>query len=121
MRDASPGVIVFTSVGVIAVIYAFICQVRAERVARGAVKRVRATQPGLWQSLVHDNWLLRVANPTITIKLLRARHGASDPQFDEHVERVKQLERRGRIAIGAAVVSMTLVLVGTRFWGWAWD
>lgn len=121
MGDASPGVIVFTSVGLIAAVYAFICQVRAERVARVAVRRVRATQPGLWQRLVHDNWLLRFANPAITIKLLRARHGAGDPHLDQHFERVRQLQRRGHIAIGVASAAIALVLIGTRFWGWAWD
>ena len=111
----------FTSVGVLAVVYAFVCQVRAERVARFAVKRVRAANPGLWQSVVHDNWLLRVANPAITIKLLRARHRARDPEFDQHFERVRQLERRGHVAIAAAGVSIAMVLIGTRFWGWTWD
>jgi hypothetical protein len=121
LGDASPGVIVFTSVGVIAAVYAFICEVRAERVARVAVRRVRAAQPGLWQSLVAENWLLRFANPAITIKLLCARHGARDTHFDEHFERVRQLQRRGHIAIGVASVSIALVLIGTRFWGWTWD
>lgn len=117
MTEASPGVIVFTTVGVITAVYAFICRVQAERVARAAMKRVRATQPGLWQSL---DWLLRIANPAITLKVLRARHGTSDPHFDRHLERVRQLERRGHVALAAGSLCIALLLIGTRFWGWTW-
>jgi hypothetical protein len=116
--DASPGVIVFTSVGVVAAVYGFICQIRAERVARRAVKHVRATQPDLWQRL---NWLLRVASPVITIRVLRSQHGAGGPPFDQHFARMKHLERRVHLAMGTAMACIALVLIGARFWGWSFD
>jgi hypothetical protein len=117
VTEASPGVIVFTTVGVVATVYAFICHVRAERVARTAMKRVRAMHPGLWQRL---DWLLRLASPAITMTVLRARHGTSDPHFDRHLQRVKRLQRRGHVALAAGFVCIALLLIGTRFWGWTW-
>jgi hypothetical protein len=56
---ASAGVIVLTSGAVIAARYAFVCQIRAERVARAAVNRVRETQPVVWHEL---DWIVRLAN-----------------------------------------------------------
>ena len=118
MTQASPAVIVLTMVGLVAAVYAFICKIRAERVARAAVTRVRTLRPGVWQSLVADNWLFRFMSPAITIRVLRDRHGVSDPHFDEHVERFREIERRGHLAIAAAFASIALLLIGTRYWGW---
>ena len=120
MTEASPGVIVFTTAGMVAAVYAFICQIRAGRVARVAVNRVRDTRPGAWQSVLAGNWLLRVANPAITIRVLRARHDVSDPHFDDHFERVREIERRGYRALAVAFVCIAVVLIGTRYWGWTW-
>ncbi len=120
MTEASPGVIVFTTAGIVAAVYAFICHIRAERVARVAVNRVRDTRPGAWHSVVANNWLLRVADPAITIRVLRARHDVSDPQFDDHFQRVQDIERREYRAVAAAFVCIAVVLIGTRYWGWTW-
>jgi hypothetical protein len=117
---ASPGVVLLTAAGAVAAVYAFICHIRAERLARVTMNRVRATQPGVWQRLIADHWLLRIANPAITIKVWRARHGSPDAHFDDELERVRRIERQEYVAVGAAGVCIALVLVGTRYWGWSW-
>ncbi|HXH83958.1 MAG TPA: hypothetical protein VNN07_13670 [Candidatus Tectomicrobia bacterium] len=118
MLDASPGVILLTGAGAIAAVYAFVCQIRANRIARAAVNRVRAARPDVWRQL---DWLVRVANPTVKMKVLRNRHGIRAPDFDAAFEAVRRLERRQILAIAAAAVCVALVLIGTRMWGWRWN
>src|SRR5919109_2087354 len=89
---ASPGVVVFVSLMMLAMLYAFVCQLREERIARAAVKRARAAYPEVWQRL---GWVYRtVMNPTFTIRTLSNRHGVSDPEFDAQLDEVRSLARR---------------------------
>jgi hypothetical protein len=118
MRAATPAVIIFTVVGVIAALYAFVCHVRAERVAQVAMKQLRAAQPAVWQSL---GWLLRLANPAFTINVLRTRHHITDPQFDRQCELVKRHQRHQWFAVAVALVCIVMVLIGARFWDWRFD
>lgn len=103
----------------VAILYAFVCQIRAQRIARKAVRRLREISPRPWQSI---HWFYRrLTSPVITMKVFRARHGLSDPSVQEQFERVTRLERRQLVAICAAALCIAITLVGTRFWGWAWD
>jgi len=118
MRAATPGVIIFTAVGLIAALYAFVCHVRAERAARIAMKRLRGTRPAAWHSL---GWLFRLANPAFTVNVLRARHHISDAQLDRQCQLVKRHQRHEWFAVAVALASVAVVLIGARFWGWKFD
>jgi hypothetical protein len=82
------------------------------------MKRLRATQPAVWQSL---SWLLRLANPAVSIKVLRTRHHITDAQFDRQCELVKRHQRNGWLALAVALVCVAIVLIGARFWDWRFD
>ena len=110
---------IFTSAAVIAGLYAFVCHVREERAARCGVRRVRDTHPAAWHSM---HWFYRrVVSPSITIRVLRARHSVNDSRFEEQFDVVRHLARQKLIALGAATICIALLLMGTEFWGWAWD
>jgi hypothetical protein len=116
---ASPGVVVFVSIAVVAGLYAFLCYIREERIARAAVKRARDAHPAVWQQL---GWVYRrIMNPTITIRMLRDRYGVTDPDFDAQLERVRRLARHKLIAVGVGFLCVAIVLAGTELWGWVWD
>ena len=116
---ASPGVVVCVSLMTVAVLYAFVCGIREERIARAAVRRARETYPEIWQSM---GWVYRrIMNPTITIRTLRNQYGVSDPDFDQRFEVVKRLARRKIIAVGAAFLCLAVLLAGTELCGWTWD
>lgn len=103
----------------LAMLYAFVCQLREERIARAAVKRARHAYPAVWQRM---GWVYRrIMNPTFTIRRLRDHYGVSDPDFDAQLAEVRQLGRRKLIAVGAAFLCLAIVLAGTKLWGWAWD
>ena len=117
--DASPGVIIFTSAATIAGLYAFACQIREDRVACEAVRRVRERHPGACQSM---SWVLRrIANPSVKLRELRSRHGVSDGDLEQQIELVQRLERHKIVALGAAFLCIAVLLVGSQFWGWVWD
>jgi hypothetical protein len=115
---ASAGVILLTVVALIAALYAFVCEIRAERVAQTAVKRVRAMQPAVWQEL---DWIVRLANPVIKMKVLRSKHGVGGPDFDSRFDVVKRLERQQLIAAATVLLCVALVVIGSKSWGWTWD
>jgi hypothetical protein len=116
---ASPGVIVLTVAAVAAAVYAFVCGLREDRIARTVVKRVRETSPEAWASL---NWFFRrLVSPTITLKILRRRHRPSDRHWEHELDRLRRVERQKFAALGVAVACIGLVLIGTAFWGWTWD
>jgi hypothetical protein len=103
----------------LAMLYAFICQLREERIARAAVKRARDAHPEVWQRL---GWVYRrIMNPTFTIRLLSDRYGVSDPNFDAQLAEVRSLGRRKLVAVGAAFLCLAIVIIGTQLWGWDWD
>ena len=103
----------------VAMLYAFVCQLREERIARAAVKRARAAYPEVWQRL---GWVYRtIMNPTFTIRTLSDRHGVSDPDFDVQLDEVRRLARRKLVAVGVAALCLAIVIAGTQLWGWAWD
>jgi hypothetical protein len=115
--NASAGVIVLTCAGVIAMVYAFVCSIRADRVARVAVNRIRASEPALWRRL---DWLTRLANPAIKMRVLRSSHGVRDPQFDGNFKILQRLERQQWIAVGVGFACAIVAAVGTKLWGWRW-
>ena len=110
---------IFTSAAVIAGLYAFVCHVREERAARFAVRQVGDAHPAAWHSM---HWFYRrVVSPSITIRVLRARYSVKDPHFEQQFDVVRHLARQKLIALGAAFICIAPLLVGTEFWGWAWD
>lgn len=79
MTQASPAIIIVTIVGMVAMVYAFICRVRADRVARVAVERVRELRPDIWQGLVAENerrqyLAVAAAVASIAVLLIGARY-----------------------------------------------
>jgi hypothetical protein len=103
----------------LAMLYAFVCQLREERIARAAVRRAREAYPAVWERL---GWAYRrIMNPTFTIRMLSDRYGVSDPDFDVQLDEVRRLGRRKLVAVGAAFLCLVIVIVGTQLWGWAWD
>jgi hypothetical protein len=115
---ASAPPILLTAIAALAGVYAFVCHVREERAARAAVRRVRERQPAAWQSL---GWAYRrLTSPSITIRVLRGRHGALDPAFEQQLGVVTRLTRQKLTALGVGLVSIAFLVIGIRFPGWTW-
>jgi hypothetical protein len=116
--DTSPAVILWISLGGLAVIYAFVCEIRQDRLARPLRRWVQEAYPHAWAALP---WLYRrVVAARIILRLLVRQRIIADPALAERYRPIARLETEKLIATLVGLACLGLVLVGTRVWGWAW-
>ena len=115
---ASPQIKIFTSLAAVAIIYAFLCNIRISRKARELANRLQKERPELWSSLNPFTRNYNGGHPGL--KLLYRQKVVDLPGFDEAYEKLHAIERKllWGIAIGAACIGA--VIIGTRYWGWHW-
>jgi hypothetical protein len=116
--STSPAVIVWTSLGVLAMIYAFFCEIRQDRIARPLRRWVQEAYPHAWAALP---WLYRrTLAARIILRLLVRQRMIADPALAERYRPIAHLETEKLVAIVVGLACCALVLVGTSVWGWAW-
>lgn len=116
--DTSPAVILWTSLGILAMIYAFFCEIRQDRLARPLRRWVQEAYPNAWAALP---WFhRRVLAARIILRVLLRQRIIADPALAERYRPIAQLETEKLVAILVGLGCCGLVLVGTRVWGWAW-
>jgi hypothetical protein len=114
----SPAVILWTSLAAVAMIYAFFCEIRQDRLARPLRRWVQEAYPNAWASLP---WLYRrTLAARIVVRLLLRQRIVTDPAFVERYRPIGRLETEKLVAIIVGLACIGVVLVGTRVWGWAW-
>lgn len=114
----SPFVIATVTVAAVAIIYAYICQIRQESAARRMRAWVRETHPEAWNDL---NWIHRNAiGGTIGLKRLQGGALGDDEAFAERYAKLTRLDRHKLVGIGIGVIGIGLAVVGTLYWGWSW-
>ena len=116
MRDASFEVLALLAGASAAVIYAFVCDHRAEQAARRAVSRVRERRPAALDAL--PPVYRRFARATVKLRLLQTA-GVTEIISREVIE-VERWRRRMLIAIVLGIGSVIFALVGTHVFQWRW-
>jgi hypothetical protein len=115
---ASPFVMVLTPLAVLAAVYAFICEVRQDRIARRVRDWARETYPEVWGRLP---WFHRRAlAPRITLRMLLRQRLIADRALVERYSPIARLERRKLAALAIGAICIALILLGTGVWGWSW-
>lgn len=118
MTTANPEVIVLVSVSAMACLYAFACGIRQDRRAREVRTWFLEHHPDSWRNLP---WLCRsLFGAKIALRVLYRRGWSSDPEFAVRYAHVIRLERSQLVSLAVIAACITLVLIGTRFWGWVW-
>ena len=114
----SPFVMVSISLAALAIFYAFICEIRQDRIARRLRDWVQETYPEAWEGL---SWFHRRALASrITLRVLLRQRLITDRAFVERYSPITRLERRKLVALAICTTFIALVLVGTALWGWSW-
>lgn len=114
----SPYVMATVSTATIALVYAYVCQIRQESTARRVRDWVRDTYPEVWVTL---NWVQQHAmGGTIGLKKLRDGALSDDDAFRERYARVTRLDRHKLIATAVGALGIGLAILGTLYWGWNW-
>ena len=114
---ASPEVMALVSIGVIAALYAFICGIRQDCRARRVRAWVLEHHPDSWRNLPRG---YRFFGSKVALRVLLQTGRLSDPEFTVRYAHVRRLERPQLISYTITAACITLVLIGTRFWGWFW-
>jgi hypothetical protein len=114
----TPFVVVLALFAALAVVYAFICEVRQDRIARHVRDWLGETYPQVWARLP---WFhRRTLAPRITLRMLLRQRLITDQAFVERYSPIARLERRKLVALAVGAIFIALVLVGTRVWDWSW-
>lgn len=114
----SPPVIVWTTLGILAMIYAFGCEIRQDRLARPLRHWVKDAYPNAWAALP---WLYRrTLAARIILRVLVRQAIITDPALVERYRPIAQLEIEKLVAIVVGLGCMAVVLIGTKVWGWVW-
>jgi hypothetical protein len=109
---------VLPALAALAVVYAFICEVRQDRIARRVRDWVLETYPEIWGRLP---WFHRRAlAPRITLRMLLRQRLVTDGALVERYSPIARLERRKLVALAVGAIFIALVIVGTRAWDWSW-
>lgn len=114
--EASPAIHALALIASGTTAYAFVCDRRAQQVARRALRRVREHRPAEFEAI--PAFCRRFARPTINVRLLRTVTVTAIIS-DELIE-LKQLERRTFAAIALAIGSVGVALLGTYLFQWRW-
>ena len=114
----SPFVMLLTPLAALAIGYAFICEVRQDRIARRLRDWVQETYPEAWGRL---SWFHRRALASrIILRVLIRQRVITDRAFVERYSPIARLEYRKLVALAIGATFIALVLVGTAVWGWSW-
>ena len=115
---ASPQLKILISLSAIAIIYAFVCEIRLSRKARRLANWLQKQRPELWSEL---NFFARNYNGGHPgLKILYRRNAVGLPLFDQQYERLRSLERKLLWGIGIGSVCIFMIIIGSKFWGWHW-
>jgi hypothetical protein len=116
--DTSPAVILWISLAIVAMVYAFVCEIRQDRLARPLRRWVQQAYPNAWRALP---WLFRrTLAARIALRVLIRQQLVTDPALLARYRPIAQLETEKLVAIVVGLACCALVLVGTRVWGWTW-
>lgn len=102
----------------VAVISAFLSEIRITQRARKLRDWVEVAHPDLWSDLnfVARHWY--GGHPGL--KLLYKRNQVNHPRFRREYERIRSDERQQLIGLGVGIVCIGLIVVGQQLWGWQW-
>ena len=115
---ASPQIKLLVSLACVSIVYAFVCHIRISRKAGTLAKWLEKERPDLWSGL---NFFARNWNGGQPgLKVLYRRNVVGLPRFDQEFEELLSMERKFLWGIGIGSVSIGLLLVGSKFWGWSW-
>ena len=78
---------------------------------------VEETHPGAWNALP---WTLRQIGRRAAIERLRHDGLDKDPEFARLYDSFRAMNRWMIVFTIIGAVPLTLVILGTQFWGWAW-
>jgi hypothetical protein len=112
----SPAVIVCVCLGILAMIYAFFCEIRQDRLARPLRRWVQEAYPHAWAALP---WFHRRAVAArIILRMLVRQRIITDPALVERYRPIARLETEKLVAVLIGLACVALVLIGARVWGW---
>ncbi len=115
---ASPEVLVFTALGVAAVVHALACALRVDRHARQFYDWVLETHPDAPRQLSRlHRWL---PSRRVRPAALRRQRIVVGPEFEARYAAIRRLERTQLVSACVAACAVAVVLFGVRFWGWWW-
>ena len=115
---ASPQIKIFISLSAVAGIYAFLCNIRMSRKARELANWLQQERPDLWSSVNPFSRNYNGGQPGL--KILYRKKLVDLPGFDEAYEQLHSMERKLLWGIAIGSVSIGVVIVGIRYWGWHW-
>ena len=115
---ASPQITLTISLGVVAAVYSFWCNIRIAGKSSKIRERLEQEAPRAWSALnpIARNW--NGGQPGI--KLLHRQKSVNFPGFEDDVKQLLTLERKMLWGMGLAMACIGLVAAGTKFWGWQW-
>jgi len=108
---------ILITLAVIAIGYAFVCNIRLSQRAGRLADWLRKERPDLWSQLnpVARNW--NGGHPGL--KLLHRRNSVCLPRFDREYEQLRALERQLVWAVITGAACIGLVILGVKVFGWA--
>lgn len=115
--DASPEVKILTGVAFMAALYLLTLIMEEQRRFRRLTRWLEAAHPGRWSALP---WMLRCINHIGAIDALSQQGLRRDRKFAELCAGLNTVEAKHWLAGLVGATAMFLVLVGTRYWNWAW-
>ena len=109
---------ILITLAVVAIGYAFVCNIRISQKAGRLADWLRKERPELWSELnpVARNW--NGGQPGL--KLLHRRNVVGLPRFDREYERLRILERQLVWGLVTGSVCLGLVILGIKYFGWDW-
>jgi hypothetical protein len=109
---------ILITLAVIAIGYAFVCNIRMSQKAGRLANWLRKERPDLWSELnpVARNWNGGLPG----LKLLNRRNAVGLARFDREFERLRVLERQLVWGLVTGAVCLGLVILGIKYFGWDW-
>ena len=114
----SPQIKILLSLAAVAIIYAFVCQIRMTQKASRLARWVEKERPDIWSELnaVARNW--HGGHPGL--KLLKKRNAVDLPGFDQKYQQLHALERKFFWGLGIGSVCIGALIAGILLLGWHW-
>ena len=114
----SPFVITSVSIAAVALVYAYVCEIRMDSAARRVRSWLEEARPEAWTGLnaVHRHAL----GGRIGLKALRKGRLADDDDFAERYAKVAALERRKLVGMLFGALGIAVAITGSAVFGWAW-